>query len=110
MEKDAQERPAKRMKAERFEKSPKPVKKIRPEKKERPEKRVPVLERESKEDSFYDGDDADIIDEFEEEPSVLGRRTKKKVKPAKTKKTETVHQAYIHDDDDDLEFLDLNDL
>lgn len=116
MEKDAQERPAKRMKAERFEKFPKPVKKIRPEKKERPEKKTLMLERESKEDSFYDGDDADIIDEFEEEPSVLGRRTKKKVKPAKTKKTETVHQetsgieAYIHDDDDDLEFLDLNDL
>lgn len=116
-EEDEEEKPVRRIRKERVEKTVKSLKKTRPEKKERPEKKAFEKVREPKdEDSFYDGDDADIIDEFEEEPSVLGRRTRKKEKPAKAKKMEPVHQtssgieAYIHDDDDDLEFLDLNDL
>lgn len=50
------------------------------------------------ESDFYDKDDDDIIDEFEENPGVLRKKPVKKAQKA------------IREEDDDLEFLDLDDL
>ncbi len=47
---------------------------------------------------FYDRDDDDIIDEFEENPGVLRKKPVKKAQKA------------VREEDDDLEFLDLDDL
>ncbi len=49
------------------------------------------------------------MDEFEEEPVILGRRSKKKEPPVKTLPVEDT-EIIAEDEDDDLEFLDLNDL
>ena len=71
---------------------------------------------EEKEKDFYDGDDEDFIGEFEEDPGVLSRKNRKRERPAKVQKTEPKRPAPAHpelynkDEDDDLEFLDLNDL
>lgn len=105
-----------------------PVRKARPRKKPTPRlpkentrrKMTPVRKEPDPED-FYEGDDADIIDEFEEDPGVLNRKTKKKPMPVKTQKEKTHKPAQkpsnpepavtdLFEDDDDIEFFDLNDL
>ena len=88
-----------------------PQKRIKPAK---PEKPVSVHSKED--EDFYDGDDEDFIGEFEEDPGVLSRKNRKRERPAKVQKTEPKRPApappelYNKDEDDDLEFLDLNDL
>ena len=88
-----------------------PQKRIKPAK---PEKPVSVHSKED--EDFYDGDDEDFIGEFEEDPGVLSRKNRKRERPAKVQKTEPKRPAPAHpelynkDEDDDLEFLDLNDL
>ncbi len=108
---------------------PKPARKSRPKKKkasrlpkENTKKKVyPVME-EPDIDDFYENDDESIMDEFEEDPGVLTRKPKKKATPVRTPKTETrrpeagtqkpsVPEPTVTDlFDDDIEFLDLNDL
>lgn len=112
------------------EETVKPERKIRPKKKmprlpkENAPKKVRPVAKEPDTEDFYDGDDESIMDEFEEDPGVLSRKPKRKARPARPQKTETHRQApkeakapepetavtHLFDDDDDIEFLDLNDL
>lgn len=64
---------------------------------------------------FYEDDSEDIMGEFEDEPVISGRKNRKKEKITKERKTESRKpeaETVIKDsgDDDDIEFLDLNDL
>ena len=90
------------------------------------------LKGEDDEALFYDDDKEDFMDEFEEEPSILSRKARKKETPIghpSTRKKrrsdeEAPVRAYreepqkeakgvnaaIDSEEDDLEFLDLNDL
>lgn len=107
-----EERPKRRTEPVHVRKPAKPVKKARPAR-----KTYRKIQEVQEDTDFYEGDDEDVIDEFEEEPSVLGRsrRPKKKEKTVKTRKSESADQTParpavpIQDDDDDLEFLDLDD-
>lgn len=96
-------KPASRLPKETVRKKPRPVRK------------------EPDQDDFYEDDDESVMDEFEEDPGVLTKKTKKKAKPARIPKTETRSPASkpanrepgvtnLFEDDDDIEFLDLNDL
>ena len=108
----------------------KPVRKVRPKKKaaarfpkENVKKKMTPVVKEVDSDDFYD-DDENFMDEFEEDQGVLTRRAKKKAKPVKAQKAETHRQTVrtpkssvpetsvtnLFSDDDDIEFLDLNDL
>ncbi len=75
-------------------------------------KRVSRITDYDEEDAeFYDGDDREIIDEFEEEPNLLSRKPKRD-KSARIRKTEPERNynplSVGHEEDDDIEFLDLN--
>lgn len=64
---------------------------------------------------FYEDDSEDIMGEFEDEPVISVRKNRKKEKITKERKTESRKpeaETVIKDsgDDDDIEFLDLNDL
>lgn len=110
---EEEERPVRKARAKK-----KPA--YRPVKENVRKKPRPVRTEPDRED-FYEGDDESFIDEFEEDPGVLTRKVKKKAKPVRTQKTETRRPAAkpvnpgpaetsLFDDDDDIEFLDLNDL
>jgi len=107
----------------------KPEKK--PEKKpvKKPAKTYSRLEEQEDSSDFYDGDGQDIIAEFEDEPRVLGRHARKKEQPVKETRAkevkEPVRQARKPEpkaelkqaehsprqtQDDEIEFIDLNDL
>ena len=108
-----EEKAARKEKKNREPKRKKTFQKVKAEKK----KQTAVLEPEDNK-SFYEDDEADVIDEFEEDPSVLRRKPKKKEKEAKAvevrqaeqKKQRTVEEEMFLPDDDDLEFLDLDDM
>lgn len=93
-------------KAKREVKHTREVKQTRRVKPEKPKKEVRRTAAERTE-NFYEDDDEDIMDEFEENPSVLGNRNRKKEVLKKELKKPEIHPK---DDDDDIEFLDLNDL
>lgn len=123
-----------RKKARTAGKTERPVREHRPkekEKKKEPERervrrkvRQPI-ETEEDTDSFYAGDDASIMDEFEDEPTILPKRDtarKRKVHQPELKQPtakqpkqrhpvsqQPVGQPEAENEDDDLEFLDLND-
>lgn len=78
--------------------------------------RVPKREP-KKEDTlhFYEDDDMDTIDEFEDDPGILTRKPKKREKVQRPQRTESVNRepetpSREQEKDDDIEFLDLNDL
>lgn len=112
-EEEDEEKAARKEKKNREPKRKKTFQKVQTEKK----KQTAVLEPEDNK-SFYEDDGADVIDEFEEDPSVLRRKPKKKEKEAKAvevrqtepKKQRTVEEEMFLPDDDDLEFLDLDDM
>ena len=83
------------------------------EAKREPEVRMPKRE-EKRLDSFYEDDDVDTMDEFEDDPGMLSRKTKKRERTGKTQRVETVarepEKTGRKAKDDDIEFLDLNDL
>lgn len=101
-------RPAKPIKHAKSVKTGKSTKPAKPVKKVRPQKEIYKRIEEPKEEESYFYDD-DILDEFEEEPGLLSRKNKKKDTSAKKDSTPMI-ETVVEDEDDDLEFLDLNDL
>ena len=51
----------------------------------------------------------DLFDEFEDDPGILSRKNRKKEMAAKKAEVPKI-EPVVEDEDDDLEFLDLNDL
>ena len=106
---EEEEKPAGTAKKTKTAKSVRNTKKAKPVKKTQPVKKTYQKIEKTKEDTDFYEDDDDFMDEFEEEPVILGRRSKKKEPPVKTLPVEDT-EIIAEDEDDDLEFLDLNDL
>lgn len=92
----------KHAKSSRVSKPSKPVKKARPHR----ETYKKIEEPKEEETYFYDDD---LFDEFEDDPGILSRKNRKKETVAKKAETPKI-EPVVEDEDDDLEFLDLNDL
>lgn len=90
------------IKAPKQPKRPKTARKPKASKPAKPAK-APVKE----EDPYFWDDD--MMDEFEDDPGVFGRKSKKKEKPQRKPAAAKPEPAPI-DDEDDIEFIDLNDL
>lgn len=92
----------KHAKSSRVSKPSKPVKKARPHR----ETYKKIEEPKEEETYFYDDD---LFDEFEDDPGILSRKNRKKETVAKKAEAPKI-EPVVEDEDDDLEFLDLNDL
>ena len=84
--------------------------------KEKPDRAYARMEEEDDASSFYAGDTQEIMTEFEDEPSILSRHTgQKKREPKRVEQppkrdTRRPEPPMPKEEDDDIEFLDLNDL
>lgn len=92
----------KHAKSSKVSKPSKPVKKVRPQR----ETYKKIEEPKEEETYFYDDD---LFDEFEDDPGILSRKNRKKETAAKKVEAPKI-ESVVEDEDDDLEFLDLNDL
>lgn len=101
---DEEIRPARPVKKQKQPRQPKPARKPVPAKPSKPA----TLSVKEENPYFYDDDD-DLMDEFEDEPGVFGRKPKKKEKPQR-KPAPVKPEPVAIDDEDDIEFIDLNDL
>lgn len=95
-------RTIKHVKSSKVSKPSKPVKKARPQR----ETYKKIEEPKEEETYFYDDD---LFDEFEDDPGILSRNNRKKETAAKKAEVPKI-EPVVEDEDDDLEFLDLNDL
>ena len=95
-------RTIKHAKSSKVSKPSKPVKKARPQR----ETYKKIEEPKEEETYFYDDD---LFDEFEDDPGILSRKNRKKETAAKKAEVPKI-EPVVEDEDDDLEFLDLNDL
>ena len=95
-------RTIKHAKSSKVSKPSKPVKKARPQR----ETYKKIEEPKEEETYFYDDD---LFDEFEDDPGILSRKNRKKEMAAKKAEVPKI-EPVVEDEDDDLEFLDLNDL
>lgn len=93
---------------------------------EKPDRSYVRMEEDEDSSSFYAGDTQEIMTEFEDEPSILSKHTVQKrkerqvreviepVKPARKpepkREPKRVEHPSAKKEDDDIEFLDLNDL
>lgn len=75
-------------------------------------KRYRAVEEPEDEGAFYDEDDEDIMEEFEDNPGLLSKRTKKREKSINehTKRPQKRNVGVTDEQDSDIEFFDLNDL
>lgn len=99
--------PAKPEKLSKARKPEKPAKISKPAKPVKPDK--PVKAQKQEENPYFYGDDDDMMDDFEDEPGVLSKRPKKKEKPLR-KPALAKPEPVTLDEEDDIEFIDLNDL
>lgn len=97
-----EELPKKKAKPVVSRKAQKPARPVKPAR--------PAKEPKQEENPYFYGDDDDMMDEFEDDPSVLGRRPKKKEKPQRKQDLAKSEPVTLDEDDDDIEFIDLNDL
>lgn len=75
-------------------------------------KRYHTVEEPEEEGAFYDEDDEDVMEEFEDNPGLLSKRTKKREKRINehTKRPQKRNTGVTDEQDSDIEFFDLNDL
>lgn len=75
-------------------------------------KRYRTVEEPEEDGAFYDEDDEDIMGEFEDNPGLLSKRTKKREKSINeyAKRPQKRNTAVADEQDSDIEFFDLNDL
>ncbi len=101
------------------EKRTRPSKKVRqthPKRTHTGRNAYPVVKEPKENTDFYDDDDEDFMEEFEDTPTLLSRKPRQKAQPARPSVQEPPRpvakqpENKLPDNDDDIEFLDLNDL
>lgn len=106
---EEEKRPARpaRIRKQKAAKEPRPARPAKPSKPAKPAKQQKAPKKD--EDPYYFGDDDDMLDDFEDEPGVFARKLKKKERPQRRQAPREAEPAPI-DEEDDIEFIDLNDL